>query len=90
MKKKRNSSDQAYDRNKFIANFIDCQCFGSHGTKDEYDESIAEINTMIDYCIDLEDEEEIKSWRKLLQQTKVEKRRAKMIERNNAKGFALA
>lgn len=87
--KRKNSSDTAYDSAKFIADFMECECFNGYGTKNEYDKSIEDINAMINYCIDSGNEEEVKSWRKLLQQTRVEKRRAKMIERKNAKEFAL-
>ena len=90
--KKKNSSELAYDQKKFIADFIGCECFESDVcTLQEYDESIAEINAMIAHNIELGDKKEVKQWRELLQQTKVEKRRAKrMIERKNAKGLALA
>ena len=87
--KKKNSSELAYDRDNFISDFIGCECFQNECNSSKFDESIEQINAMINYCIDIKDEEEISFWRKLLQQTKVAKRRAKMIENNNTKEFAL-
>lgn len=82
---KQNSSEKVYEQKKFIADFIGCECF-KNNCKDlhEYDESISEINAMIAHNIEIGDEEEISFWRKMLQQTRVEKRRAKkMIESKN-------
>ena len=41
-----NSSEKAYDRDNFLANFIGCQCFTAECSQKEYDDNIAEINAM--------------------------------------------
>ena len=88
---KKNSAEKTYDQKKFIAEFIGCDCFESEVEDlSEYDESISEINAMIDHSIMIGDEEEVSQWRKMLQQTKVAKRRAKrMIESKNRMELAL-
>lgn len=88
---KKNSAEKTYDQKKFIAEFIGCDCFEAEVEDlSEYDESISEINAMIDHSIMIGDEEEVSQWRKMLQQTKVAKRRAKrMIENKNRMEFAL-
>jgi hypothetical protein len=84
-----NSSEQAYDRDNFLANFIGCKCFDVECSKEEYDDSISEINAMIQHNIDIGNSEEIKEWRKMLQRAKVEKRRAGMIESKKETRIAL-
>ena len=85
-----NTSDATYDRNRFIAEFIGCDCYESACSPSEYDESISEIQNMIDYSIESGNEKEVAEWRKELQKTKVAKRRAKrMIESNNRMEIAL-
>ena len=88
---KKNSAEKTYDQKKFIAEFIGCDCFEAEVEDlSEYDESISEINAMIDHSIMIGNEEEVSNWRKMLQQTKVAKRRAKrMIENKNRMEFAL-
>lgn len=88
---KKNSAEKTYDQKKFIAEFICCDCFEAEVEDlSEYDESISEINAMIDHSIMIGDEEEVSQWRKMLQQTKVAKRRAKrMIESKNRMELAL-
>ena len=89
---KKNSAEKTYDQKKFIAEFICCDCFEAETTDDlsGYDESIEQINAMIDHSIMIGNEEEVSQWRKMLQQTKVAKRRAKrMIESKNRMEFAL-
>lgn len=88
---KKNSAEKTYDQKKFIAEFIGCDCFESEVEDlSEYDESISEINVMIDHSIMIGDEEEVSQWRKMLQQTKVAKRRAKrMIESKKRMELAL-
>ena len=54
--KKQNSSELAYDRDNFISDFIGCECFQSECASSEYDESISQINAMINYCIDINEE----------------------------------
>lgn len=49
----------------------------------EYDESMEEINCMLQHCIEIGDESEVSFWRKMLQQKKVEKRRAKKMIENS-------
>lgn len=81
-----NKSEVVYDQKQLIADLIDCECFGIDEKVNisEYDKSIEEINSMIDYYITVGNEEEVAEWRKMLQQTKVEKRRAKkMIDNSN-------
>ena len=88
---KKNSAEKTYDQKKFIAEFIGCDCFEAEVEDlSEYDKSIVEINAMIDHSISVGDVEEISQWRKMLQQTKVAKRRAKkMIESKNRMELAL-
>ena len=89
---KKNSAEKTYDQKKFIAEFIGCDCFEVETVDDlsEYDKSIAEINAMIDHNISVGDMEEVSNWRKMLQQTKVAKRRAKrMIESKSRMELAL-
>lgn len=78
-----NKSELVYDQKQLIADLIGCECFGIKENEDivlsEYDEDINEINCMIQHFIDLGNEKEISEWRKMLQQTKVEKRRAKKL-----------
>lgn len=79
-----NKSDAVYGQKQLIADLIGCECFGADENTDmsEYDESIEEINSMIGYFIEDGNRKEAAEWRKMLQQVKVEKRRAKrMIEK---------
>lgn len=90
---KNNSSETAYDRKCFIAEFVECECFNElimcDNIIEEYNSSINEINAMIAHFIDIKNDEEVAFWRSFLQQTKVAKRRAKkMIEDNNRMGTA--
>lgn len=78
-----NSSEKAYDRDIFLSQFIGCECNETDNIElSEYDKSISEINSMIQHSIDIGNMEEVAQWRKMLQQTRVDKRRAKarMIE----------
>lgn len=86
-----NSSEKAYDRDEFLMNFIGNCCSAADCSLDEYDKSIDEINEMIAHSIDIGDEKEVSQWRKLLQRTRVEKRRckARMIESKNRMEIAL-
>ena len=81
-----NKSEMAYDQTQLMADFIGCDCFGinEYLSLSDYDDAIQEIMSMIEYCIDIGDKTEVAEWRRMLQQTKVEKRRAKkMIENKN-------
>lgn len=81
-----NKADAVYEQKQLMADLIGCECFGiNENVKlSDYDDAILEIMTMIEYNIDIGDKEEVADWRRMLQQTKVEKRRAKkMIEDNN-------
>lgn len=80
-----NKSEAVYDQKQLIADLIGCDCFGIDENVDlsEYDESMEEINCMLQHCIDIGDEKEVSFWRKMLQQTKVEKRRAKKMIENS-------
>ena len=86
-----NSSEKAYDRDIFLANFTGCKCFSVDVSLDEYDKSISEINAMIQHNIDIGNDEEVAQCRKMLQRTKVEKRRNKvrMIESKKETELAL-
>lgn len=85
-----NSSEIAYNTDMFMLEFMGCECPNVQCEKEDYDENIMEIEAMIDYCIGIGDQAEVKAWRRLLQRTKVEKRRyAQKIENNNAKENAL-
>lgn len=78
-----NSSEKAYNRDVFLREFVGCKCGDQEDIQlSEYEKSISEINAMIQYNIDIGNQEEIAYWRKMLQRTRVEKRRAKarMIE----------
>lgn len=78
-----NSSEKAYDRDIFLSQFIGCECNEPDNIElSEYDKSISEINAMIQHSIDIGNMEEVAQWRKMLQRTRVDKRRAKarMIE----------
>lgn len=80
-----NKSEMVYDQKQLIADLIGCDCFGIGENVDlsEYDESMEEINCMLRHCIDIGDESEVSFWRQMLQQTKVEKRRAKKMIDNS-------
>lgn len=80
-----NKSEMVYDQKQLIADLIGCDCFGIDENVDlsEYDESMEEINGMLQHCIEIGDESEVSFWRQMLQQTKVEKRRAKKMIENS-------
>ena len=80
-----NKSEMAYDQKQLIADLIGCDCFGIDENMDlsEYDESMEEINGMISWYVAEGNQEEVSFWRKMLQQTKVEKRRAKKMIENS-------
>ena len=87
-----NKADAVYEQKQLMADFIGCECFGVNENMklSDYDDAILEIMSMIEYNIDIGDKEEVANWRRMLQQTKVEKRRAKkMIENNNRMEFVL-
>lgn len=87
-----NKADAVYEQKQLMADLIGCECFGiNENVKlSDYDDAILKIMTMIEYNIDIGDKEEVADWRRMLQQTKVEKRRAKkMIENNNRMEFVL-
>ena len=74
---KENTSEKAYEHNKFIAEVIGCDCYENiECSPEEYDKGIAEIEAMIDYSISIGNKEEISQWRKMFQKTKEEKRHA--------------
>lgn len=80
-----NKSEAVYDQKQLIADLIGCDCFGIDENVDlsEYDESMEEINCMLQHCIEIGDEKEVSFWRQMLQQTRVEKRRAKKMIENS-------
>lgn len=86
-----NKSEMVYEQKRLAADLIGCGCFGIDEGMDisEYGRSIDEINSMINYCIAAGNREEVSEWRKMLQQAKVEKRRAKkMADSKNRMGAA--
>ncbi len=76
-----NKSEIVYDQKQLMADFIGCDCFGisENVSLSDYDDAILEIVSMIEHCIDIGDKAETAEWRRMLQQTKVEKRRAKKV-----------
>lgn len=81
-----NKSETIYDQKQLMADFVGCECFGI--SEDvallDYDDAILEIMSMIEHCIEIGNKTEVAEWRRMLQQTKVEKRRAKkMIDNKN-------
>ena len=80
-----NKSDAVYEQKQIMADFIGCECYGiNENVKlSDYDDAILEIMSMIEYNIDIGDKEEVADWRRMLQQTRVEKRRAKKMIGNN-------
>ena len=81
-----NKSDKVYEQKQLMADFIGCECFGVNENMklSDYHDAILEIMSMIEYNIDIGDKKEATEWRRMLQQTKVEKRCAKkMIESKN-------
>lgn len=85
----KNHSEQVYEQNRLIAQFIGCEeCFEDlSASMEDFDAGIQEIKSMISYYISKQDTKEIAYWRGMLQQAKVEKRHAKkaqtMMEKNN-------
>ena len=82
-----NKADAVYEQKQLMADLIGCECFGINENVKllDYDDAILEIMTMIEYNIDIGDKEEVADWRRMLQQTKVEKRRAKKMIENNSR-----
>lgn len=73
---KKNSSEAAFDRDAFLLELAGgCVLSGETLAGEDYDEGIAEIQAMIRHFLDLGDLDEVAQWRRLLQRTKVEKRR---------------
>ena len=95
--KKINSSELTLQRDNFLAESVGCLPFTYSSEDDEYtlqalNESISEIEAMIDHFIRLNNTEEVSFFRKMLQRTKTQKRqlKARMIEKMNAKELAIA
>lgn len=81
-----NKSEMAYDQTQLMADFIGCDCFGinENVSLSDYDDAIQEIMSMIGHYIDTGNKTEVAEWKRMLQQTKIEKRRAKeMIDHKN-------
>lgn len=80
-----NKSEMVYDQKQLIADLIGCDCFGIDENMDlsEYDESIEEINGLISWFVAEGNEEEVSFLRQMLQQARVEKRRAKKMIDNS-------
>ena len=75
-KKKRNTSELALEREKFLLQFIGCECSISVEQRniEEYDKAIDEISCLLQDAIDRGDTNEIKNLRRDLQRCKTEKR----------------
>lgn len=82
-----NKSDTVYNQKHAIAQIFGFKCFEVDESVaiSEYDKNIEEINFMIRYYISVENKEEVSQWRKMLQQVKVEKRRAKKMIDNKSR-----
>lgn len=83
-KSRENTSEMAFDRNILLEEFVGC-CPYTNTSFDvslsEWDESIEDCYGMLHHFSALNDDEEVAFWRRMLQQAKVGKRRAKrMIE----------
>ena len=81
-KKKMNSSEMAFHNDNMMAEFVGCLPFNYSSEEDEaqmqsLNESILEIEAMIDHFITLNNPEEVSYFRKMLQRTKVQKRQIK-------------
>lgn len=92
-----NKSDLKYQEKQLMLDFIDPEhgcCGGEMLDPHEYDESIMDCMGMLQYSIALGDKEEIAFWRRMLQETKVAKRFAKInkekSEGSTVKGYCPA
>lgn len=79
-----NSTDLAYERDKFILQFLDCGCvFETECDVSDYDDALEEYGFLLQNAIDIGDKQEIKRIRSEIQHCKAEKRRIKrMIDVN--------
>lgn len=79
-----NSTDLAYERDKFILQFLDCGCVSQTECDiSDYDDALEEYGFLLQNAIDLGDKREIKQLRSEIQHCKAEKRRVKkMIDAN--------
>lgn len=79
-----NSTDLAYERDKFILEFLDCGCvFETECDVSDYDDALKEYGFLLQNAIDIGDKQEIKRIRSEIQHCKAEKRRIKrMIDVN--------
>ena len=79
-----NSTDLAYERDKFILQFLDCGCvFEAACDVSDYDDALEEYGFLLQNAIDIGDKQEIKRIRSEIQHCKAEKRRIKrMIDAN--------
>lgn len=79
-----NSTDLAYERDRFILQFIDSECLPDNKEYTEQDihecdEAIAEYESMLQYAIDSGNAKEISLIRKEIQHEKAEKRNIKRM-----------
>lgn len=88
-----NSAEKVYESNKFIADFIYCDCYESdcevENDLEGYDEAISEVTAMIQHFIVVGNKQEVAAWRKYLNKLKIEKRRVKERMESKRKEFAL-
>lgn len=79
-----NSTDLAYERDNFILQFLDCECYGSSCDYTEQDiedcnEAIREYEILLQSRIDVGDKKSIKQLRAEIQHVKAEKRNIKRM-----------
>ena len=79
-----NSTDLAYQRDCFILQFIDSECIALNENPTEqdiedYNEAIAEYESLLQKAIDLDNKQEIKQLRSEMQHCKAEKRKIKRM-----------
>ena len=76
-----NKSEMVYEQKRLAADLIGCGCFGIDEGMDisEYDQSIDEINSMINYCIAAGNREKFSGGRKMFKQPQEEKRSEKKM-----------
>lgn len=82
-----NSTDLAYERDNFILQFLDCECYGSlcdypEQNIEDCNEAIREYEILLQSRIDVRDKKEIKQLRAEIQHVKAEKRKIKRMMKN--------
>lgn len=83
-----NSSDQAYQRDMFLLDFIDSKCPDADCSLSDYDEALEEYQILLSDAIARGNKTEIKDLRRDIQRCRVEKRNYKRMI-NNERGIVL-